>query len=77
MQQRANILNGFYAGASGKADRFRHFKNASTLVMYFIAMKRLLVYYYCIVYCEGGHFTRARPEQVLPSNVIQPTALQI
>jgi hypothetical protein len=31
-QQRANILNEFYAGASGKADGFRHFKNPSTLV---------------------------------------------
>jgi hypothetical protein len=30
-QQRANILNEFYAGASGKADGFRYYKNASTL----------------------------------------------
>lgn len=34
-QQRANILNEFYAGASSKADGFRYSKNASTLVTYF------------------------------------------
>ncbi|KAH9204426.1 hypothetical protein DL95DRAFT_247775, partial [Leptodontidium sp. 2 PMI_412] len=57
-QQRANILNEFYAGASGKADGFRYYKNASTLVTYFTTMKQLLVYYYRVVYCESGHFTR-------------------
>ena len=56
-QQRANILNEFYAGASGKADGFRYFKNASTLVTYFTTKKQLLVYYYRVVYCKGGHFT--------------------
>jgi hypothetical protein len=76
-QQRANILNEFYAGASGKADGFRCFKNASTLVNYFTTMKQLLVYYYRVVYCENGHFTRARPEQRLPRDVIQPTAQQM
>jgi len=76
-QQRANILNEFYAGASGRADGFRYFKNASTLVTYFTTMKQLVVYYYRVVYCEGGHFTRARPDQVLPGDVIQPTAQQI
>jgi Lhr-like helicase len=76
-QQRANILNEFYAGASGKADGFRYFKNASTLVTYFTTMKQLLVYYYRVVHCEGGHFTRAKPDQVLPRDVIQPTAQQI
>ena len=45
-QRRANILNEFYAKASGKADGFRYFKNASTLVTYFTTMKQLLVYYY-------------------------------
>lgn len=76
-QQRANILNEFYAGASGKADGFRYFKNASTLVTYFTTMKQLLAYYYRVVNCEGGHFTRAKPDQVLPRDVIQPTAPQI
>ncbi|KAG4427113.1 hypothetical protein IFR05_017404, partial [Cadophora sp. M221] len=76
-QQRANILNEFYAGASGKADGFRYYKNASTLVTYFTTMKQLLVYYYRVVHCEGGHFTRAKPDQVLPGDVIQPTAQQI
>ena len=76
-QQRANILNEFYAGASGKADGFRYFKNASTLVTYFTTMKQLLVYYYRVVYNKDGHFTRAKPDQVLPKDVIQPTAPQI
>lgn len=76
-QQRANILNEFYAGASGTADGFRYFKNASSLVTYFTTMKRLLVYYYRIVYCEGGHFTRTKPDQILPRDVIQPTKQQI
>jgi Lhr-like helicase len=76
-QQRANILNEFYAGASGKADGFRYFKNPSTLVTYFTTMKQLLAYYYRVVYCEGSHFTRARPDQTLPGDVIQPTAQQV
>ena len=76
-QQRANILNEFYAGASGKADGFRYFKNASSLVTYFTTMKQLLVYYYRVVYCEGGHFTRTKPDQILPRDVIQPTKQQI
>jgi hypothetical protein len=76
-QQRANILNEFYARASGKADGFRYFKNASTLITYFTTIKQLLAYYYRVVHCEGGHFTRAKPEQVLPRDVIQPTAPQI
>jgi hypothetical protein len=75
IQQRANILNEFYARASGKADRFRYFKNTSTLVIYFITIKQLLVYYYRVIYCEGGYFTRAKLEQVLPRDIIQPTAL--
>ncbi|KFY17364.1 hypothetical protein V492_00725 [Pseudogymnoascus sp. VKM F-4246] len=33
-QQQANILNEFYARASGKADGFRHFKNPSTLPLH-------------------------------------------
>ena len=73
-QQRANILNEFYTRALGKADRFQYFKNASTLVTSFTTIKQLLVYYYRVVYCEGGHFTRAKLDQVPPGDVIQPTA---
>ncbi len=40
MQQQANILNEFYARASGKADGFRQNKNVSTLVKYFTAFKQ-------------------------------------
>ncbi|KAH8749835.1 hypothetical protein BGZ57DRAFT_968312 [Hyaloscypha finlandica] len=78
-QQRANILNEFYARASGKADGFRYFKNASTLVTYFTTMKQLLVYYYRVVYSEDGHFTRtkARLDPRLPADIIQPTTPQI
>ncbi|PVH67955.1 hypothetical protein DL98DRAFT_442371, partial [Cadophora sp. DSE1049] len=73
-QQRANILNELYTKASGKADGFRYFKNASTLVTYFTIIKQLLVYYYRVVYCESGYFTRVQPNQTLPEDVIQPTA---
>jgi hypothetical protein len=76
-RQRANILNEFYAGASGRADGFRYFKNASTLVTYFTTLKQLLAYYYRVVHCADGHFTRARPDQVLPRDVIEPTTPQI
>ncbi|KAH7346697.1 hypothetical protein BKA65DRAFT_526245 [Rhexocercosporidium sp. MPI-PUGE-AT-0058] len=69
-QQRANILNEFYAGASGKADGFRYFKNASTLVTYFTTMKQLLVYYCRVVYCESGYFTRVQPDQILPGDAM-------
>ncbi|KFY99227.1 hypothetical protein V498_00910 [Pseudogymnoascus sp. VKM F-4517 (FW-2822)] len=76
-QQRANILNEFYARALGKADGFWHFKNPSTLVTYFTTMKQLLVYYYRVVHCEGGHFTRAKLDQVLLRDVIRLTKTQI
>ena len=55
-QQRANTLNKFYAGALGRADGFRHFKNLSTLTKDFTIIKQLLVYYYCVVYSEDGYF---------------------
>ncbi|TVY12645.1 hypothetical protein LARI1_G008837, partial [Lachnellula arida] len=76
-QQRTNILNEFYAGASGKADRFRHFKNAPTLVTYFTTMKQLLVYYYRVVHNEDGHFTRAKPDQIQAmGEIIEALALE-
>ncbi|OBT60338.1 hypothetical protein VE03_10358 [Pseudogymnoascus sp. 23342-1-I1] len=56
-QQRANILNEFYAGASGRADGFRYYKNPSTLVKYFSTFKQLLVYFFRVVYS----FTRPSP----------------
>ncbi|KFY26010.1 hypothetical protein V491_01503 [Pseudogymnoascus sp. VKM F-3775] len=50
-QQRANVLNESYAGASRKAEGFWYFMNPSTLVTYFTTMKQLLVYYYRVVRC--------------------------
>ncbi|RAL58160.1 hypothetical protein DID88_002364 [Monilinia fructigena] len=76
-QLRANILNEFYAGASGKADGFRYHKNASTLVKYFLIGKQLLVYYYRVVYSEDGFFTATQPDQKLPRDIIEPTSAQI
>ncbi|PVH67860.1 hypothetical protein DL98DRAFT_395537, partial [Cadophora sp. DSE1049] len=61
-QQQANILNEFYAKASSKTNKFRYFKNASTLVTYFTIIKQLLVYYYRVVHNNSGHFTRAKPD---------------
>jgi hypothetical protein len=69
-QQRANILNEFYARALGKADRFWYFKNVLSLVMYFATMKQLLAYYYRVVYSEGGHFTWTKLDQALLKDVI-------
>lgn len=40
-QQRANILNEFYAGSSGRSDGFRYYKIPSTLVKYFTTFKQL------------------------------------
>jgi hypothetical protein len=45
--------------------------------MYFTTIKQLLVYYYRVVYNKDGHFTRVKPDQMLPKDVIQPTAPQI
>ncbi|KFX97428.1 hypothetical protein O988_04874 [Pseudogymnoascus sp. VKM F-3808] len=42
-QQRANILNEFYAGASGKADGFRHFKNPGHVLHYYEAALGVLL----------------------------------
>jgi hypothetical protein len=75
-QQRANILNEFYVGASGQAAGFRYYKNASTLVKYFTVGKQLLVYYYRVVHQSDGYFSRTSPDQKLPQDVIQPTAQQ-
>ncbi|PKK43131.1 hypothetical protein CI102_13474 [Trichoderma harzianum] len=49
-QQRARILNEFYSRATGKAQGFRSFKNASTLASYFRKIKELLTYYYRVAY---------------------------
>ncbi|KFY17402.1 hypothetical protein V492_00706, partial [Pseudogymnoascus sp. VKM F-4246] len=59
------MLRDAYELASGKADRFQHFKNPSTLVKYFTTIKQLLVYYYRVVHYEGGHFTQATPGQAI------------
>lgn len=72
-QQRANILNEFYAGSSGKSDGFRYYKNPSTLVKYFTTFKQLLMYYFRVVHSEDGYFTTMQPGQLLPGAVITPT----
>ena len=72
-QQRANILNEFYTGASGKSDSFRYYKNASTLANYLRIWKQLLTYYYRVVYSEDSHFSKASPEQRVPKDVIECT----
>ena len=75
-QLRANILNAFYAGASGRSDEFRHFKNASALAKYFNTMKQVQAYFFRVVFSETGRFTRSEPEQVLPADTIREIALQ-
>jgi hypothetical protein len=58
-QQRANILNEFYAGASGKSASFRPYKLGSTLAAYFRTWMQLVVYYYRVVYQPDSHFARS------------------
>ncbi|KAL7940363.1 hypothetical protein V8C42DRAFT_362771 [Trichoderma barbatum] len=75
-QQRARILNEFYSGATGKAQGFRSFKNASTRASYFRKMKELLAYHYRVAYRADRHFTRESDDQVLPGDVIELTRAQ-
>jgi hypothetical protein len=83
-QQRAQILSDFAWGVGKKVkDRaFRCFKNPSSLADYLRTMKQLLVYYYRVVYREGGHFTRPREgddregphsDGKVPRDIIKPT----
>lgn len=83
-QQRAIILNSFYAsgsGGSGRSDGFRSYKNPSTLNKYFKTFKQLLVYFYNVTYATGdrgghSHFTRTQEDQCLPHEVVEYTRLQ-
>jgi hypothetical protein len=72
-QQRANILNEFYAGASGRSDGFQYYKNPSTLVKYFATFKKLLAYLFRVAVAdedgEDRHFTRTDAKQRLPGQV--------
>ncbi|KAH7248458.1 hypothetical protein B0J15DRAFT_514469 [Fusarium solani] len=72
-QQRAKRLNEFRdagGSSSGKPDGFRSFKNESSLTSYFRRMKQLLVYYYRVVFCEDGHFTRENKDQRAMEGII-------
>lgn len=79
-QQRAKRLSEFRDGGSssgsGGAYSFRSFKNESSLVSYFRRMKQVLAYYYRVIFCEDGHFTRDGEDQVLPQDVIEATPQQ-
>ncbi|OAQ57815.2 DEAD/DEAH box helicase domain-containing protein [Pochonia chlamydosporia 170] len=63
-QQRAQTLSDFAwgAGKKGRDTAFRRFKNPSSLAEYFRTMKQLLTYYYRVVYCDNGHFSR--PQEI-------------
>jgi len=83
-QQRANILNEFYTGASGQAGGFRYRKEPSTLTDYFRVWQQLLAYYWRVVWAKEDHFTTSsQPEpeleqqgQGLLPNALQPTPSQ-
>jgi hypothetical protein len=76
-QQRANILNEFYTGVSGKADGFRYRKDPSTLTDYFQVWQQLLAYYWRVVRTEEDYFTTAnQPAPALLPNALQPTPSQ-
>ncbi|RKK48645.1 hypothetical protein BFJ69_g18122, partial [Fusarium oxysporum] len=79
-QQRAKRLSNFRSDdshmSSAKASKFRSFKNESSLTSYFRITKQLLAYYYRVVYCEDGHFTRGGENHVVPQDIIETTPLQ-
>jgi hypothetical protein len=63
-----------YFTAFGRIDYFVVKENAKANA---ISKDQLLVYYYRVVYYKGGYFTRTKPDQILPKDVIQPTKQQI
>lgn len=91
-QHRAKRLSNFRGGedslSSANASKFRAFKNESSLKSYFRIGKQLLAYYYRVVFCDHGHFSREegegegeggidnKPVLLLPQDVIEPTAWQ-
>jgi hypothetical protein len=76
-QQRANILNEFYTGVSGKADGFRYRKDPSILTDYFQVWQQLLAYYWRVVRTQEDYFTTAnQPVPALLPNVLQLTPSQ-
>ncbi|RSL77165.1 hypothetical protein CEP52_017736, partial [Fusarium oligoseptatum] len=81
--QRARMLTQYSseaAGGGGTGDRPKLFggtKNRGSLKKYTRRMTQLLVFYYRVVFCEDGHFTREDDEQALPQDVIKPTEDQI
>lgn len=54
-QQRANILDKFYTGASGRSAGFRYYQNANALRSHFT---RMLAYFFTVVQGEIGYCTR-------------------
>ncbi|EGU73388.1 hypothetical protein FOXB_16102, partial [Fusarium oxysporum f. sp. conglutinans Fo5176] len=79
-QQRAKRLSNFRGEdsrlSSIKSDKFRSFKNESSLTSYFRIQKQLLAYYYRTVFRADGHFTRERDDQIVPRDIIEATSMQ-
>jgi hypothetical protein len=80
-QQRAKKLSNFRGDdssimSSAKANIFRSFKNESSLTSYFRIQKQLLAYYYRVVFCADGYFTREYDNQVVPRDTIEATSIQ-
>ncbi|SPJ84073.1 uncharacterized protein FTOL_10589 [Fusarium torulosum] len=80
-QQRAKRLSNFRGDdssimSSAKANKFRSFKNESSLTSYFRIQKQLLAYYYRVVFCADGYFTREYDNQVVPRDTIEATSIQ-
>ena len=77
-QQRANILNEFYTGASGQAGGFRYCKEPSTLTDYFRVWQQLLAYYWRVVWAKEDYFTTSsqpEPELEQQGQGLLPNAL--
>ncbi|WKT54183.1 Helicase superfamily 1/2, ATP-binding domain [Fusarium oxysporum f. sp. vasinfectum] len=80
IQQQAKRLSNFRGKdsklSSIKADKFRSFKNKSSLTSYFRIQKQLLAYYYRTVFHANGYFTRERDDQIVPRDTIEATSMQ-
>ncbi|KAI3567780.1 hypothetical protein IWW34DRAFT_641690 [Fusarium oxysporum f. sp. albedinis] len=80
-QQRAKRLSNFRGDdssitSSAKANKFRSFKNESSLTTYFRIQKQLLAYYNRVVFRADGYFTREYDNQVVPRDTIEATSIQ-
>ena len=69
-------LSRFHTAEVGKARGFEPKKEPETVKTNRRYWKQFLAYYYRVVHCEDGHFTKPDPHQRTPSGSIRSTAAQ-